>query len=130
MESIRKVTERIVTAMNEGDIQSFFAVISDDAVFFPPNEPPKSGNELRNWMNNFLNQHNVHFDSYVDEEIVLAGDLAINHYSYEWTVTPKAGGESMIGQGHGIRVLKLQADGSWKIGREIWSIYRPPASTS
>jgi len=47
MESIRKVTEQVVTAMNEGDIESFFAVISDDAVFFPPTEPPKSGNELR-----------------------------------------------------------------------------------
>ena len=129
MESIRKVTEQVVTAMNEGDIESFFAVISDDAVFFPPTEPPKSGNELPDWMNHFLNQFSVHFDRYVDEEIVPAGDLAINHYSYEWTVTPKAGGESTIGQGHGIRILKLRADGSWKITREIWSIYRPSAAT-
>lgn len=126
MESIRKVTEQVVTAMNEGDSKSFFAVISDDAVFFPPTEPPKSGEELRNWMGHFLNQFGVHFDRYVDEEIVTANDLAINHYSYVWTVTPKAGGESMIGQGHGIRILRLQADGSWKIFREMWSIYRPP----
>lgn len=130
MKSIRMITERIVTAMNEGDIPLFFTVISDDAVFFPPNEPPKSGNELRRWLSDFLSQYTVHFGRYVDEEIVQAGDFVINHYSYMWTVTPKAGGESMIGQGHGIRILKLQVDGSWKIFREIWSIYRPLSSTS
>jgi uncharacterized protein (TIGR02246 family) len=130
MELIRKVTAQVVAAMNENDVQSFFSVVSNDAVFFPPNEPPKSGKELRNWMNNFLNQYTVHFDRYVDEEIVQAGDLVINHYSYVWTVIPKAGGDSMIRQGHGIRILKLQADGLWKITREIWSIYRPPTSAS
>lgn len=130
LKSIRIITEQVVTAMNGSDTQSFFAVVSDDAVFFPPNEPPKSGNELRNWLSAFLSQYTVHFDRYVDEEIVQADDLVFNHYSYVWTVTPKAGGESMIGQGHGIRILKLQADGSWKISHEMWSTYRPPTSTS
>ncbi len=55
----------------------------------------------------------------------LAGNLAFNHYSYEWTVIPKAGGEPMMGCGHGLRILKLQPDDTWKITHEMWSGYKP-----
>lgn len=128
MEEIKRVTKHVVEAMNRGDSRSFFSVISDEAVFFPPNEPPKKGDDLRRFMTQFLDQYSVHFDSYVDEKIISANDFVINHYAYEWTVTSKAGDGPRKGQGHGIRILKLQADGSWKIHYEIWSIYAQPDS--
>jgi uncharacterized protein (TIGR02246 family) len=123
MESIRKITDKIVTAMNEGDLQKFLSVFSDDAALFPPNEPPKTGAALYDMMSDFLNRFDIHFERYVDEEIVKAGEIAINHYSYVWTVTPTAGGETMKGAGHGIRIFKIQRDGAWKVTHEIWSIY-------
>ena len=123
MESIRKITAKIVAAMNEGDIQSFVSVFSDDAILFPPNEPPKTGVALHDMMSDFLNRFDIHFERYVDEEIVKAGDIAVNHYSYVWTVTPTVGGEPMKGAGHGIRIFKVQRDGAWKVTHEMWSIY-------
>lgn len=123
MDSIRKVTAKIVKAMNEGDIQSFLSVLSEEAILFPPNEPPKTGAALHDMMSDFLNRFKTHFDHYVDEEIVTAGDIAINHYSYVWTVTPAAGGEPMKGAGHGLRIFKVQRDGTWKVTHEMWSIY-------
>ena len=125
MEAIRAITKHVVEAMNRGDVEAFFDVVSEDAVFFPPNEPAKRGEALREFMSVFLNQYTVHFDRYVDEEIEVAGELAINHYSYRWTVAPKAGGEPRTAEGHGIRILKQQPDGTWKITHEMWSSYRP-----
>ncbi len=125
MKNIREITETMVMAMNHGDIQEVFSVLSDDAVLFPPTEPPKTGAVLSAWFSEFLNNFSVHFSHYSDEEFVEARDLAFNHYSYEWTVTPKAGGEPMMGCGHGLRILKLQPDDTWKITHEMWSVYKP-----
>lgn len=125
MEAIRSITKHVVEAMNRGDVDAFFAVVSEDAVFFPPNEPAKRGEELRDFMSGFLDQYTVHFERYVDEEIEVAGELAVNHYSYRWTVAAKSSGEPGTWEGHGIRILKQQASGAWKITHEMWSSYRP-----
>jgi len=123
MEAIRTITKHVVEAMNCGDVKAFFDVVSEDAVFFPPNEPAKCCAELREFMSEFLDQYTVHFDRYVDEEIEVAGELVVNHYSYRWTVATKAGGESQTAGGHGIRILKQQSDATWKITHEMWSSY-------
>lgn len=125
MKAIRTITKHVVEAMNRGDVEDFFDVVSEEAVFFPPNEPAKRGEELREFMTEFLDQYTVHFDRYVDEEIEVANALAINHYSYRWTVAAKSGGEPQTVEGHGIRILKQQADSAWKITHEMWSAYRP-----
>jgi ketosteroid isomerase-like protein len=124
MKKIREITETMVSAMNRGDIQAVFSVLSDDAVLFPPTEPPKTGAVLFTWFGEFLDNFSVHFSRYRDEEIIEAGDLAFNHYSYEWSVTPKAGGEPMMSCGHGLRILKLQPDDTWRITHEMWSGYK------
>ena len=125
MEAIRSITKHVVEAMNRGDVEAFFDVVSEDAVFFPPNELAKSGEALREFMAGFLDQYTVHFDRYIDEEIEIAGELAINHYSYRWTVAAKTGGEPQTAEGHGIRILKQQTGTTWKITHEMWSVYRP-----
>jgi ketosteroid isomerase-like protein len=125
MEAIRAITDRVVQAMNSSDKAALFEVLGADAVYFPPTDAPKTGSELRDWLSQFLDGFTIHFDRYIDEEIVPAGDRVLNHYSYEWTVTPKAGGDPMVGCGHGLRIFRLQADGSWKITHEMWSGYRP-----
>jgi len=114
----------VVEAMNRGDVEAFFDVISEDAAFFPPNEPAKRGEALRAFMTDFLDQYTVHLNRYVDEEIEVAGELAINHYSYRWTVAAKTGGEPRTAEGHGIRILKQETGGMWKITHEMWSSYR------
>jgi len=125
VEAIRTITQHVVEAMNRGDVEAFFDVVSEDAVFFPPNEPAKRGEELRQFMTEFLDRYTVHFERYVDEEIEVAGVVAINHYSYRWTVAAKTDGEPQTAEGHGIRILKQQARATWKITHEMWSSYRP-----
>ena len=53
-----------------------------------------------------------------DTSIDVAGDYAIETPNSEMTVTPK-GGKAMPDKGKYLTVWKKQADGSWKIYRDI-----------
>jgi len=57
-----------------------------------------------------------------DEEILVSGDLALQRYTYELTVTPKAGGDPVELSGYGFHVFERQRDGSWKLSKDMWSV--------
>lgn len=61
-------------------------------------------------------------------DVIVAGDYAIETGTFQWTVTPK-GGKPMTDKGKYITVWHKQADGSWKIVRDINnSDLAPPGS--
>lgn len=106
--------------MRDGDAARHFAVLTDDALFLPPNQEAKQGAELREWLRDFLGRLTVEWLEYVHEESVIVGDLAYHRYSYRWKLTPKAGGQPTVASGKGLHVLQRQADASWKISRNLW----------
>jgi len=58
---------------------------------------------------------------------MIGGNLAFHEYVYTMQATPKAGGQPATGYGKGVVVLRREANGSWKILRNIWNP-RPPDS--
>jgi ketosteroid isomerase-like protein len=62
-------------------------------------------------------------------ELEAAGDLAYHTYVYTWLTTPRAGGEAKVSSGKGLHILRRQADGPWKIAREIWNDLPEPVRT-
>ncbi|NIO29727.1 MAG: DUF4440 domain-containing protein [Candidatus Latescibacteria bacterium] len=108
-------------AVESGDSDMYLAVLTDDAIFMPPNTLPKTGAELRTWLKGFVGAFRVEWLSYVSSEVVQSADLAYHAFTYAWRVTPRAGGEPTVSAGKGIHLLQLQGDGSWKIAREIWN---------
>lgn len=125
LKHVRSVVEQEVTAVVDGDIDACLAILTDDALFMPPNEATKYGDELRQWLRDFLEQFAIEVLNYEDEEFVLAGDLAFHRYTINWTVAPKAGGDTVSSQLKGIHILRRQSDGSWKLAREIWNANPP-----
>jgi len=87
----------------------------------PPGDPPKTGEELRGWLNAFLEDFTIEGLRYETPEVVVVGDLAYHWYAFTWTVTPKVAGEPMPEQGKGIHILRFRPDGCWKLAREIWN---------
>ena len=59
------------------------------------------------------------------EEVEVAGDWAFDRGAYTMKLTPKGDGEPMEDNGKYIVILEKQADGSWKIGREVWNSNNP-----
>ena len=76
-----------------------------------------------------LPTYRFQFTARVDE-IVVAGDLAVLRAFFEETLTLKAGGEPTELSGSWLMVLKKQADGSWKLWRNMWGVIpAPPRQT-
>jgi ketosteroid isomerase-like protein len=119
------VIDEEVNAVSTGDAQAYLAILADDAVFMPPNQTSKAGDELRIWLREFLEEFSVKWLKFEHLDTETAGDLAYHTYAFSWRVTPKVGGEPTVAQGKGMHVLRRQADGAWKVVREIWNASPP-----
>jgi ketosteroid isomerase-like protein len=122
------VTDEEAAAMAAGDFARYEAILADDAVYLPPNSLPKEGNELRAWLKDFVERFAIQWLSFIHDETVVAGDFAYHRYTYSWRVTPKAGGEPVVGHGKGLQILRREPDGQWKMARSIWNAIPGPSS--
>ncbi len=121
LEAIKNVIEQEISAANAGDAERFLGILSGDVAVLPPNELGVRGEQARLWLRAFFDQSAVQLEPYSNEEFVVAGDWAFHLYSYEWTVTPKAGGEPITDEGKGVHILQRQPDGSWLLAVDTWN---------
>lgn len=120
VDAIAAWLEQTLAAYNSGDIEGSVALYTDDALSMPPTEPVSDMDATRAMMEAFLGANDVQITAGV-EEIVVSGDLGLLRVTYDETWTPKAEGEP--GQQHGtwLVILRKQADGSWKLWRDMWT---------
>jgi ketosteroid isomerase-like protein len=121
LRSVLAVARREPEVMSAGDMDTYRSLLADSAVYMPPGGPPKEGKELRDWLEEFLRDSHIEWLQYVHGHTQVSGDLAFHDYSYEWRVTSKAGGKSVVGRGKGIQILSKSSDGSWRLVRNIWN---------
>ena len=125
--AIRAIIAEEVRTVNAGDVEGFVAIFADNIAVVPPNQPKVQGRDaVREWTQAFMEAVSVEMVDYRNEEIVVAGDVGLHYHSFEWTLTPKGEGEAFTQQGSGIHVFHRQADGSWKLGYDFWSLDAPP----
>jgi ketosteroid isomerase-like protein len=113
--------EREKAAVAAGDPAAYFAILTEDAIFMPPQSLAKSGEELRSWLSAFLRDFQIEWLSFASTELEVVESLAYHTFTYTWLATPRAGGEGKVASGKGLHILRRQTDGSWKIAREIWN---------
>ena len=123
--AIRQVLQRELAAARRNNPDSFAVVLSADATVKPPNEPPVTGPALQSWLKNMFANVTINQITYSDEQINVSGDMAVHYYGFDWTATLK-GGRGMQEKGHGVHVLRRQADGSWKVSYDTWSADSAP----
>ncbi len=117
-----------VAAIEENDIKRYLAVLSEDALFLPPDLPSIGGEELHAWLREFLEQWKIEWLGYRHDETEVCGDLAFHRFSYSWRLVPKNGGQLQVSHGKGLHILRRSADGDWKIARETRNA-RPTPNT-
>ena len=127
-QEVASVVDREVAAAERGDIQAYVGLLDDEAVFLPPNQAPKDGVDLRQWLGDFLQDFAVEWLSFTHHETEVSGDLAYHTYSYAWKVTSKAGGEPILEHGKGLHLLRRDSRGTWLILREIWNSSPAPSN--
>jgi uncharacterized protein (TIGR02246 family) len=129
-QEIESANARGIDAFNKGDVEGFAANYAADAVVMMPNEPAFRGGEaIRAGMKRFLEAGTVSGFNFRTEDVQVGGDLAVETGTFEWTFTPK-GGKPAADKGKYLTVWRKQADGSWKIVRDINNSDLPVAPPS
>ncbi len=126
VEAINKASDEFVAAAKANDTEGLVSVYAADAVLMPPNDPAAKGSEaVRAWMQSFLDQFTIEDFSISAEEVVVTGDWAFRRGTFTMTLSPAVGGEQTQDAGKFIEIWQRQADGSWKIARDIWNSDNP-----
>ena len=118
-QAIDQANAKSVDATIRGDSAGIVANYADDAVVMDPGAPAHRGRgEIGASLAKYVQSAKVSDYKYNTVSVDVAGDYAIETGSYEWTTTPK-GGKPMHNKAKYLTVWKKQADGSWKIYRDI-----------
>jgi uncharacterized protein (TIGR02246 family) len=127
-QAIEAANVRFVDAVNRGDTAMMVANYADDAVVMMSGEPAWRGGKdvLLKGFTAMMAQATVKDMAFHTDNVMVGGDLAVETGSFAWTVTPK-GGKPMPDKGKYVTVWRKQADGSWKIIRDINNTDLPPA---
>jgi uncharacterized protein (TIGR02246 family) len=126
LRAIDRTREAHIAALNQGNVDAFAALFSEDVIQMPPNAPANAGRaKIRAWIQAFMGAFRIEFALEV-AEVQLAGDWAFERGGYRIRLSPKAGVGAMQEAGKYITIYQKQADGAWLTARDIWNSDNPP----
>jgi len=126
--TIEATTSAFHNALRTNDLDAFMSYIAEDALLMPPGEAPVRGKDaIGAWYSAFLSQFRTSSLTLADQEIFLGDKWAVELGTYEWGLTPSAGGAPVVDHGNYMQVWKLQGDGEWRFAREIYNSSVSPA---
>ena len=112
---------RFRDAMIKGDTATMVSVYTSDAIVLPQGMPMARGRgEIAKGFAGMLAQAPVTKFEWQIVDVTMAGDHAIETGTYAMTMTPKAG-KPIDDVGKYIAIWKKDADGSWKMVRDIFN---------
>lgn len=117
--AIEAANARFADAFKRADKVGLMANYTDDAIIMMPNEVAWRGRaEIDKGFTAFLGQTAFKEGGAKTEDVMLAGDLAVETGTFAWTLQSKSGTE-IKDKGKYLTAWKRQTDGSWKIVRDI-----------
>lgn len=125
-QAIEQVHERYIEAVLGEDVEAFLDPVTDDFVLMAPNEPGARGKRaVREWFNATFGAFSTAKLVFPTTELNIDHEWAFKHYTYDWTLDPKAGGDQIGDRGDGLYIYRREGDGSWKIAYDIWNSSGP-----
>jgi uncharacterized protein (TIGR02246 family) len=116
---------RLSAAFVAGNADSAAAMYADDAIVLPPNTRAVRGrNAVDKMTAAMLRATKITAITFKTTDLVLSGDYAIETGTFDLTSQPTKG-SPVRDVGKYITVWKRQADGSWKIFRDIGNSDQP-----
>ena len=115
--AIKDMLSQYEVAINNGDFDSWITLWADDGVRMPPDAPARIGKaQIIEEMKPAFEQIIFELTIPSIEDAKVYGDLGLTHCNYTLSVTPKAGGETIVmPEGKALTLYERQPDGSWKI---------------
>ena len=125
--AISAFNAKYLKAINDGDIKALSALTDDDHIMIGPNRAPTVGKAANDAANERgFSQFNIE-EKWLPEETVIDGDLAYQRGTFIVAATPKTGGTPRTAHGNFLRIYRRQADGSWRMTRDMFNSDEPVA---
>jgi uncharacterized protein (TIGR02246 family) len=130
VENIRQISVRIDSAYATGNGAAMAALVTDDVIWMPPEEPTITGRsaveerytkmfgELRNRFKDITHSLEV-------EEVRVCGDWAMSRGRWRLEMTLMAVPRTIVVTGKNTHIYRRQPDGHWLIARNIWNSDAP-----
>jgi len=125
--ALNAVRSGFVAAYKAGDAQAIAQLYSEDAISEPNNQATLEGRPaIVESLTSMFELVAVDVELIPDETTTL-GDVGFDRGHYVVTVTPKGeGGSPSTSEGRYLVILARQADGTWKVIRDIDNAGAPP----
>ncbi|HEX8942507.1 MAG TPA: nuclear transport factor 2 family protein [Gemmatimonadaceae bacterium] len=123
---VDSVADRLLAALRADAPDSLLALMADDVVIMPPNEPVLNGKAaVRSWYEQFVKQMRTSSLTITNREVLIGGDYATEVARFEWRLLPVAGGPPMVDRGSYMQVWHRGSDARWAFSREVWNSTTP-----
>jgi ketosteroid isomerase-like protein len=124
---VDSAANRLLAALRRDDPDSLMALMAEDVIIMPPNEPVLKGKAaVRTWYEQLVKQMRTSSLTVTNREILIGSDWATEVAGFEWTLVPVAGGPPVVDRGSYIQVWRREPDGRWLFSREVWNSTAPP----
>lgn len=124
--AINNILDQYASSINAGDLDLWISLWADDGIQMPPNAPAVIGKGQLRAENESMFGEFILKMVITNKEVRVAGDLAFVRGTYTFSLTPKAGGETIMTDGKYLSIVERQADGSWKFARDCFNDNAPP----
>ena len=122
---ITAFNERYLKSINEEDIATLSSLTSDGHVMLAPNREPVVGKSANDAMNGGAFERFNFSETWTPVETVIDGDLAFQRGTFTTVATPKGEGERLDVSGSFLRIYQRQADGEWRMTRDMLNSSTP-----
>ena len=126
---VRAVYQRVIDAVNSGNVDAYVACFAEDGMLMPPGQPIVIGKQaIKAWIAGLFNEFNATV-SCTTQEFRIATDWAFNRHKYVLTAIPKQAGTPLVERGKAINIFKKMADGSWRAYIDCWNADSEPTGS-
>ena len=124
--AIAAIDKKFMEDVNWGSAAAGAAAYTDDAILMPPNNSPVRGKQaIEKYLAEISSQLQASNFQLSILEVDVQGDTTIVRGTYSSSFTVPGTDAPMEDRGKTLNVWKRQADGSWKLHRDIWNSNMP-----
>ena len=121
-EAVRSLILEALDVIRSDDFDRYFDLFTEDAVWMMPSSFKDIHQDEARSFYRFTRKFKFDQETAVDE-VVVSGDAAFVRVSFDGYLRPKVddGSPPLRSVSRHIWILRRQADGNWKIARDIWN---------